>query len=169
MVNGNPADELAVLFPAPRILTIGGRTVEIKQCGIAQSARVREIGAPILQREDGRRSFDLWLVEEPAEACALIGLATDLDPDWITGLSEIDRLELAVNVWEVNESFFVRRLFPMWARIVRATNRMQTGLIASNASLSTDTLIPEATPESKPSATSMPSLAPNGMPAALAP
>lgn len=162
MVNGNPADELAVLFPAPRVLNIGGRTVEIKQCGIAQSARVREIGTPILQREEGRRSFDLWLVEESAEACALIGLATGLDPDWIAGISELDRLELAVNVWEVNENFFVRRLLPMWARIVRATNRMQIGLIASNASLSTDTPIPEASPESKPNSTLPPSAGPNG-------
>lgn len=168
MVNGKAADELAVLFPAPRFLTIGKRTIEIKQCGLAQSSRVREVGAPILAREEGLRSFDVWIADEPAEVCALIVLATGLDADWVAGLSELERLELALNIWEVNESFFVRRLFPLWARIFRATERMRDGLIASNASMTTDTPIPGATPESRPNSGLPPLTAPNGANAAPA-
>jgi hypothetical protein len=171
MVNGNAADELAILFPAERSITIAGRVVQIKRCGIAQSSRVRELGMPILQREDvdGGRSFEAFLADCPEEANALIVAATGLDAQWIAALNDEDRYELASQLAEVNGSFFAQVRLPQWARIHRGRmGLLGLGPMGSSASSNTDTPILADTPESKPSATSMPSLAQNGMPAAPA-
>jgi hypothetical protein len=173
MVNGNPADELAVLFPAPRTITIAGRVLELKPyASISQSARLRELGGPIMEREDvdGGRTLDAFLRECPEEANALIVAATDLDAQWIAGLSEDDRFELASHLIDLLGPFIARVRLPQWARIYRGRMALLgIGLTASKPSTITDTPIPDGTAQSKLSATLMPSHGPNGATAASAP
>jgi hypothetical protein len=167
------ANELALLFPAPRTVTIAGRVLELKPyASIAQSSRLREIGGPIMEREDvpEGRTLDAFLRECVDEANALIVAATDLDAQWIAGLSEDDRFELTSHLIDLLGPFIARVRLPQWARIYRGRMALLgIGLTASKPSTITDTPIPDGTAQSRPNATSMPSLAPNGMPAALAP
>jgi hypothetical protein len=166
-------NELALLFPAPRTVTIAGRVLELKPyASIAQSSRLRELGGPIMEREDveGGRSLDVFLRECTDEANALIVAATDLDAQWIAGLSEDDRYDLVAHLVDILGPFIARVRLPQWARIHRGRMALLgLGPMGSNGSAITDTPIQDGTAANRPNATLIPSRAPNGMPAALAP
>jgi hypothetical protein len=111
------AEELATLFPAARTVTIAGRTVEIKPCGIAQAGRIIDAGMPLyaLHVERGAELLS-FIEEEPGAINALIVAATGFDAEWVTSLQPMDKIDL-INEWlEVNGGFFFRRLVPRLAR-----------------------------------------------------
>lgn len=113
----SPGEELATLFPAARSVTVAGRTVEIKPCGIAQAGRIIDAGMPLYAIHVERGAELLSFIEEEPEAVnALIIAATGFDAEWVASLQPMDKIDL-INEWlEVNGGFFFRRLVPKLAR-----------------------------------------------------
>jgi hypothetical protein len=162
--------ELATLFPAPRTITIAGRSIEIKRCGIAQAGRIIDAGSGLyLQIESGAEFMDLF-ESDPDATSALIVAATGLDAAWVKSLDPLEQFELATAWMEVNAAFFVRRLLPSLARYRGALNAMfGDGQIASPDSSARGTSTPATTPPTPPSSFSVPSNAPTGAAFATSP
>ena len=141
MESGKTAEhELAVLYPAPRTVTIAGRAIEIKRCGISQAGRIIDTGAPLYQRVQDGADFPTMFEEFPDETSALVVAGTGLPLDWVRGLDPIDRFDLASAWMEVNAGFFVRRLLPSMARYWTAKGAMLgIGPISSDTSSITGT------------------------------
>ena len=161
--------ELATLYPAPRHITVAGRTIEIKPCGISQAGRIIDAGLPLYQRTlDGVEFPDLF-DQFPDETCALLVAATGAPADWIAGLDPVEKFELAAAWMEANAAFFVRRLVPAIARFNRALTSINgDGPTSSSTSSGTATSTPASTPQQQPAPSSQPSIAPTGATAASA-
>lgn len=110
----NAAQELATLFPAPRSITVAGRTLEIRRCTIAQGGRILDVGIPIWQRLAAADDADpLTLFDEhPEDALALLIAATGMSAETFAPFDAADRFAIASAWMEVNAGFFVRRLLP---------------------------------------------------------
>jgi hypothetical protein len=110
--------ELAVLFPAPRNVTIADRVIEIKRCTIAQGGRLLDVGLPLWKRygESGDDPVSIFETH-PAEATALLHAATGAEIEWLATLDPVDQLALGAAWFEINAAFFVRRLFPSLLRM----------------------------------------------------
>jgi hypothetical protein len=142
---------LATLFPAPRSVTIAGRPIEIKRCGIAQAGRIIDAGSGLyLQIESGAEFMDLF-ESDPDATSALIVAATGLDSSWVKSLDPLEQFELATAWMEVNAAFFVRRLLPSLARYRGALNAMfGDGQISSADSSAPATSTPATIPRCRP-------------------
>lgn len=116
-----PAKDLAILFPASRAVTIAGKTVEIKPCGLAQAGRIVDAGMPLyaLHIEQGMELLAI-IEDEPVSVNAMIVAATGFHAEWVASLEPMDKLDL-INEWlEVNGGFFFRRQVPKLARFAIA-------------------------------------------------
>lgn len=116
MPDGAPViDELAVLFPAPVTITVDGKPVEIKRCGMGQGSRLVQLGVPLWQAmPEGSHPADLF--DDPSDQLrALVAAACNGDREWIAKLDGVDLYAIATKWWEINSAFFVRRLLPSYA------------------------------------------------------
>lgn len=117
-------DELAILYPAPVSITVAGRAIEIKRCGIAQGSRLLQIGVPLWEgMPEGSEPAALFDAPTP-ELRALIAMACNADRAFIDGLDGIDLYAIAAKWWEVNAAFFVQRLLPSYAAMAKGTRAL---------------------------------------------
>lgn len=151
--------ELAVLFPAPRSVTIGGHSIRIERCTLKQSGQLWSIGEPLYQRvvADGIDPVDL-IDDEPEATAALIIAATGVDREFVDGLDSLDKLSIARAWLEVNAAFFAQRLLPARAGFNRAMmGLLGVGPTRSTTSTSMATSVPPTTPQKPQADTSPPS------------
>jgi hypothetical protein len=117
MAAGSTA-ELAALYPAPKPVTIGDRTIEIRRAGIRHGSEVVQRGMA-LAATFGDDADELIIADEQPEAVAdLLAFATGADRDWIGTLDAVQKVDLACAWLEVN-GVFLQRLPQARARLQR--------------------------------------------------
>lgn len=133
----NGAKELAALSPAPQTIKVAGRTVEIKQCSIAQAGRIFDAGMPLYLKSLSATDFLELFETDPETTSALVAVATDLEREFVDGLEPIDRFTIAAKWIEVNGAFFVQRLLPALSMfavgLARIDGRGQNSSTSSSA------------------------------------
>ncbi len=116
-------NELEILMP-DQTLTLGtGDTVTVHEYRFMEGLQVDALAGAMIKRlqdlflaaEDAPHTFrlqDLAAVfgEQPKIMAALIALACSRDQSWVESLSDQDGQLLMLTWWNVNRSFFVRRL-----------------------------------------------------------
>lgn len=134
-----PAQELAVLFPHPRSVTIAGRVIEIKRCGLAQAGRLIDAAMPLYVEAGGNLTQInalAWFEDRPAEMNSIIVAATGLEAEWVAALDPLDKFAIASEWLDVNGAFFVQRLLPRFAVFMNAMAKMAGGGPTSSTSSS---------------------------------
>lgn len=172
-VSRETADELEVLYPAPRAFTIAGRDVQIPEASFRMCGQVYSLGLALTVRLAFLPDFDATALtvdvmrygevieQHPAEAVDLLHAGTGLDRDWLASLSALDKCELASAWIEVNGDFFARWLHTR-SRMAAAVGSLNAGAgpTSSTPSASTATPIQKATPRGKSNGTSSRASAP---------
>lgn len=147
MVEGMPAGssvDPAKLFPAPKVVTVAGRQVEIPAAGIRRCSEIVQRAMALAATEDG--ADELVIIDEhPDEANALITFALGCDPAWVATLDAVDKVDLCMAWMEVNGAFFVQRLLPARMRLRQMADLLGAGPTPSTTSSATDTPTPKAT------------------------
>ena len=140
-------DELSVLFPQPRTVTVAGRKVEIVPSSIREGTRVLNLALALWTLRQSEDDDELILADEhPAEAVDLLEAATGLDREWLASLSAADKCELALAWMEVNGAFFVLRPLVIRAKMKTAISKMfGVGATSSTPSSNEATPIPVPT------------------------
>jgi hypothetical protein len=126
-------DELETLDPAPRTVSAGGETIEVRALTIGQLPAFVRALRPALGLLEGGEVDVVALVAEHGEAVIeAVSVATGRDYAWLAGLAPDAFAVIAGAVLEVNMDFFVRRLAPALNRILEtATAGPGAGRISS--------------------------------------
>lgn len=155
------AAELAALYPAPRVVTIAGRRVEVRKSGVRACSEIVQRAMALGAVMD---ADELILVDEhPEEAADLLALALGIDREWALSLDAVDKLDLAREWLEVNGRFFLLRLAPARQRLqATIAGLLGDGPTSSSTSSSTDIPAPTTTPLTPAESGLQQSPAPNG-------
>jgi|GEM_PF-398380 len=163
------AEDLEILHPE-RIVTIGGRTLTVREYSFVEGLRLRPLYQPLLdalyetmQHGEVPRTDEVQaiLAEHLDATLQLIAVAADTDVDYVSSLNLRDGNQLLDAWWGANGPFFLRNVFDrmMHQKILQKARAGQT---PTNSSSSTDTTRSESatTPSGKSSSTSAPPVAP---------
>lgn len=113
------AKELEVLHP-DREVVIAGRGVMVREYGFIEGAKLAPLIKPLtdalhglIADADAPPGFDAiaFVMAEHIDAVVqLVATAADVEPEWITGLSDQDGDFLMQVWWQTNAHFFIRRV-----------------------------------------------------------
>lgn len=99
-------DALDTLFPAPRVVQAGGKSIDLHPIKVRQIAAFTRAVGPALRAAEA--NGDLLLQGE--QLVDAVAVAAQQDPVWVAGLPAADYLRLATAVLEVNGDFFAQLL-----------------------------------------------------------
>lgn len=154
---------LAACFAARRSVMVAGRLVELRALGLE---RAQQYTTFIAQAFDDPLGFVQRVATDPADANAIILASSDAPQDFVLGLDAPTRVDLVVEIQELNEGAFLAAL-RLSQRITDSLIRMSgVGPTPSSISSSTDTPTQDSSPLPPPARSSVPSPAPNGAAAA---
>jgi len=140
------AAQLAALFPADREVTIAGRSITLSACTLGQAGRIVDSGAELYTKHLAGESFEDLFDRYPVETSDLLVAATGLEREWVTGLANDERYELASHWLAMNADFFVRRRLPSLARTRGAIASIGAGATSTTTSSEPDTPTPPTSP-----------------------
>ena len=155
--------ELAVLYPAPRTVTIAGRSVQIAPPTLRRLATYDQLAVALWALGDGPSTPDEVLFEEHPEATAdMLAAVVDVDREWLVALPPLRKLELFSAWLEFNTDFLSDRL-QQQERLRTAMGAINgTGPTPSSTSQKTVSPAPKTTRPKGQYVSKLPSPAPKG-------
>lgn len=112
-------DPLAILHPE-RELVIAARAVTIREYGFVEGLKLRTTAEPFLTAlyaiaaQDGHAptftQLERLVAEQADCVLELVAQAANVEPEWISSLSDEDGYRLMQEWWLVNSGFFIRRV-----------------------------------------------------------
>lgn len=118
MAKPDPTDELEVLFPESRTVTIAGEAYTITPPTVRQMGAIGKLLKRLVDGGAAESTVEMLLLSHADEMTALVAIATGRPDDQIAALRSDYGLELAIAVWEVWSPFFVKRMLPLVAEMV---------------------------------------------------
>lgn len=113
------AKELEVLHPDRQVI-IAGRSISVREYGFIEGAKLAPLIKPLtdalhelIADADAPPGFDAIayvIAGHIDEVVQLVAQAADVEPEWITSLSDQDGDFLMQVWWQTNAHFFIRRV-----------------------------------------------------------
>lgn len=145
-------DDLTTLFPAPAMVTIGGREIEIMPLTMGQIAKIIKLLKgisfieyifPVNKPDPANKVIDWFelLAEKGDDLIEVVAIASHQKKENLCQWYVDDFIKIAVKVIEVNADFFTRRAIP-------AVSQAMVGLasVSSSSATATDPAISPDTP-----------------------
>ena len=130
-------DELNIVFPSMKQITVGTETVTLSPIKFGQLPRalltVQRIGALLVQHvNDGTISTPAAILEIAAlggeDLIQLVALGLDKPRSWFDTLDTDTGLEILIGFVEVNLDFFTKRVLPMLNSKTEELNQVMSQL-----------------------------------------
>ena len=111
------ADDLEILFPTDKTITIKGEPVTFNEYGFYAGLKVRAVGQAFIDdmsalfnqpHKISLSQTDALLGKHADVVVSLIALACNKTEAWVQGLSETEGCQVYDAWWEINGPFFVR-------------------------------------------------------------
>jgi hypothetical protein len=151
--SANPAEQLAVLFPEPKVLRIGDRDVTVREMPMRKIAKFATLLAPVLARYPVAFDARAFFVASSEAIVEGLAHAVDQPPEWVGELPRKEFEQLVTAVREMNQDFFAVGVGPLVSDVLETMltkvwvkrEDLPIGQTSSPPSSSTATETPAAT------------------------
>lgn len=126
------SDDLEILAPIPRVLTIHGRAVSILPLTLRQTPAYQKAIGPVAYLLVSHE-VTMAVMTDAAAVIDMVHAATGLEKDWLESLDHEAFGAIAGAVLEVNHDFFDQRVVP-----AETERKLRLGLTPSPSSSATE-------------------------------